>query len=62
LTLETTVKPSNEFTDVLNAKLAALHPLSFIAVQEAIYVNNLKSDLPVDVVMCDFAENYSFLL
>jgi hypothetical protein len=36
VTLETTVKPSNEFIDMLNTKLAALHPLSFVVIQLAI--------------------------
>jgi hypothetical protein len=34
-TYETTVKPSDEFTDMLIAKLAALQPHSFVAVQQA---------------------------
>lgn len=35
---------------MLTAKLAALYPLSFVAVQQAIYVNKLNSDLQVGVV------------
>jgi hypothetical protein len=49
---------------MLTAKLAALQPHSFVAVQQATYLKELKSDLQVGVVivLCDFAENYSFML
>jgi hypothetical protein len=63
-TLETTVKPSDGFTNMLIAKLAVLHPHSFVAVQQAMYLKELKSGLQVGVVivLCNFAENYSFIL
>jgi hypothetical protein len=58
------VKPSDEFTDMLIAKLAVLQSHSFVAVQQAMYLKELKFDLKVGVVivLCDFAENYSFVL
>jgi hypothetical protein len=58
------VKLCDEFTHTLIAKLAVLQPHSFVAVQQAMYLKQLKSDLQVGVVivLCDFAENYSFKL
>jgi hypothetical protein len=49
---------------MLIAKLAVLQPHSFVAVQQAMYLKELKSDVQVGVVtvLCDFAENYSFIL
>jgi hypothetical protein len=49
---------------MLIARLAVLQPHSFVAVQQAMYFKEFKSDLQVDVVivLCDFAENYSFIL
>jgi hypothetical protein len=46
---------------MLIAKLAVLQPHSFVAVQQAVYLKEWKSDLQVGVVivLCDFAENYS---
>jgi hypothetical protein len=62
-TPEITVKPSDEFSDMLTAKLAVLQQHSFVAVQQAMYLKKLKSDLQVNtvIVLCDFAENYSFI-
>jgi hypothetical protein len=61
-TPETTVKPGDEFIDMLIAKLAVLQPHSFVTVQQAMYLKELKSDLHVVVVtvLYDCAENYSF--
>jgi hypothetical protein len=58
------VKPSDEFIDMLIANLAVLHPHSFDAVHQAVYLKELKSDLQVGVVivLCDFAEHFSFTL
>jgi hypothetical protein len=63
-TLETIVKPNDEFSDMLIANLAVLQPYSFVAVQQAVYLKELISDLQVGIltVLCDFAENYSFIL
>jgi hypothetical protein len=56
---ENTVKPCDEFTDMLTAKLVVLQPHSFVAVQQAVYLKELKLDLQVGlgIVLCDFAEN-----
>jgi hypothetical protein len=50
LALKTTVKPSNEFSDVLIVKLVILQPHSFVAVKQAMYLKELKSDLHLGVV------------
>jgi hypothetical protein len=62
-TLEITVKQSDEFTDV-NCNAGSIAATLFCAVQQAMYLKELKSDLQVGVatVLCDFAENYSFIL
>jgi deoxycytidylate deaminase len=41
-TLETTVKPCDECTNMLIAKLAVLQPHSFVAVQQEMYLKKLN--------------------
>jgi hypothetical protein len=41
ISLETIMKLSGEFTDMIIAKLAILHPHSFIAVQKAMHLNEI---------------------
>jgi hypothetical protein len=41
ISLETILKPSDEFIDIIIAKLAVLHLHSFIAVQKAMHSNEV---------------------
>jgi hypothetical protein len=58
-----TVKPIDEFTVMLTVKMAVLQPHSLV-VHHSIYLNELKSYFQVGavIVLCDFTENYSFIL
>jgi hypothetical protein len=57
----TTVKSAEEFIELL--LLLLLHN-SFIVTQQAMFLKKLKCNLQSGefVVLCDFAENYSFIL
>jgi hypothetical protein len=59
--LETIVKWSDEFT---HCKVSTVKLHTFDAVQQAVSLNKLKSDLQVGVVivLCGFAQNYPFIL
>jgi hypothetical protein len=59
-----TVKSTEEFTESLLEKLLLLLRHSFITTQQAIFLKELKCNLQSGefVVLCDFAENYSFVL
>ena len=62
--LETIVKSTDDFVDDLIDKLSNLQRHSFIATQQSRFMREIKEG-PVDgqvLVICDFAENYSFVL
>lgn len=63
-TLETLIKSSDEFVNELITKLLVLLPHSFIAKEQSKFLEQLKSELKEGelVVICDFSENYSFVL
>ena len=63
-TLQTITTSIEEFLDLLFQKLKKLLHHSFIALQQSSFQNELKLILNPNeyIVMCDFAENYSFLL
>ena len=52
------------FIDLLIYRIEKLTPHSFIATEQANYLNQLKQDLPNEevIVLGDFAENYQFIL
>jgi hypothetical protein len=62
--LVTTVKPTEEFIESSLEKLLLLLHHSFIATQQAMFLKELKCNLQSGefVVLCDFAENYCFVL
>jgi hypothetical protein len=62
--LVTIVKSSKEFIESLLEKLLLLLHHSFTATQQAMFLKELKCNLQSRefVVLCDFAENYSFVL
>jgi hypothetical protein len=62
--LVTTIKSSEEFTDTLLEKLLLLLHYSFTVTQQAMFLKKLKCNLQSSkfVVLCDSAENYSFML
>jgi hypothetical protein len=62
--LVTIIKSTEEFIESLLEKLLLLLRHSFIATQQAMFLKELKCNLQSDefVVLCDFAENYSFVL
>lgn len=63
-TLETVTKELDEYLDVLGQKLLTLRRHSFIAIQQSTFQANVKNLLQIGevLVVCDFAENYSFVL
>ena len=63
-TLETFVKPVEEFVECFCDRLEALLPHSFIAKQQSSFQLELKGSLmPGEfLVLADFSENYSFVL
>ena len=63
-TIETITHSTDEFLEILFDKLKLLLHHSFIAVQQTNFQNELKLVLNANeyIVMCDFAENYSFIL
>jgi hypothetical protein len=58
------VKSAEEFIESLLAKLLLLLCHSFISTQQATFLKELKCNLQSGefVVLCDFAENCSFVL
>jgi hypothetical protein len=62
--LVTTVKSTYEFIKSLLEKLLLLLRHSFTATQQAMFLKELKCNLRSSefVVLCNFAENYSFVL
>lgn len=62
--LETISKSTGDFLDSLFDSLPKLLKHSFIATKQSAYLRHLKENLlPKDcIVICDFAENYSFVL
>jgi hypothetical protein len=58
------VKSAEEFIELLLEKLLLLLNHSFIATQQAMFLKELKCNLQASefVVLCDFTENYSFIL
>jgi hypothetical protein len=62
--LVTTVKSTEEFIESLLEKLLLLLLHSFTATQQAMFLKELKCNLQSGefVVLCDFTENYSFVL
>lgn len=63
-TLETMVKPADCFLDSLCEKLQILLPHSFIAKEQAAFLNKKKESLKENefLVICDFSENVSFVV
>ena len=63
-TLETFIKPVDEFIDLFCEKLEVLCPHAFIAAQQASFFRDCKSSLAPGemLVTADFSENYSFVL
>ena len=63
-TLETFSKSADDFVDAFCDKLEVLLPHSFISRQQSSFQSKIKSDLKPGefLVICDFAENYSFVL
>jgi hypothetical protein len=62
--LVTIVKSTEEFIESLLEKLLLLLRHLFIATQQAMFLKEPKYNLQSGefVVLCDFAENYSFVL
>ena len=62
--LETLVKPTEEFINTLFEKFPKLLLHSFLASQQSSYLTHLKQSLKEGeyLIICDFAENYSFIL
>ena len=63
-TLETVSKSADDFVDEFCEKLEILLPHSFVAKQQSSFQSELKTCLQSGefLVVCDFAENYSFIL
>ena len=63
-TLETLVKPVDEFIDMFCEKVEVLRLHAFIATQQASFFQECKSSLASGEVLvtADFSENYSFVL
>lgn len=62
--LETLVKTSSEFVDIFCNHLVSLLTHDFIAKQQSAFLKQIKESLNEDevVVICDFAENYAFVI
>lgn len=62
--LETVTAPIGDFVDSLFDSLPKLLKHSFIATKQSCYLKHMKENLPSNhcIVLCDFAENYSFVL
>lgn len=62
--LQTATMPSEEFVSNFCDKIRTLLPHSFIAKEQAEFLRNLKDALRENefLVICDFAENYSFVV
>lgn len=63
-TLMTVCNTVEEFLETFESKVKLLLPHSFVAIQQSYFLSNLKENLDNNqcVVLCDFAENYSFVL
>lgn len=63
-TIETLVKPVDDFIDILVENLIAYKAHNFLAKKQAEALNNIKANLKVGevVVLADFSENYSFIV
>lgn len=61
-TMETVTLPLLPFLDKLCEQLQNIVPHSFIAEQQAAYLKHRKSIIATNVVICDFSENYSFVI
>lgn len=63
-TLETVVKNQDDFVETLLEKLLQLRRHDFVAKQQSAYLKDKKENLAVGqaLVVCDFAENYSFVI
>ncbi|XP_044592047.1 uncharacterized protein LOC123270171 [Cotesia glomerata] len=62
--LETIIKPTEEFVEKFCGELEILLPHSFIAKEQAQFLKTLKETLKPNeyVIICDFAENYAFVV
>ncbi|XP_074096076.1 uncharacterized protein LOC141525460 [Cotesia typhae] len=62
--LETIIKPTEEFVEKFCSELEILLPHSFIAKEQAQFLKTLKETLKPNeyVIICDFAENYAFVV
>ncbi|XP_044594836.1 uncharacterized protein LOC123272201 [Cotesia glomerata] len=62
--LETFIKPAEEFVENFCGELKTLLPHTFIAKEQAKFLKTLKETLQPNefVVICDFAENYAFVV
>lgn len=62
--LETFIKPTEEFVENFCSELKVLLPHSFIAKEQAKFLKTLKETLKPNefVIICDFAENYAFVV
>ena len=63
-TLETIVKGVEEFCDTLMDKLVHLKKHDYIAKEQSSFLKNKKKSLQPGelIIICEFAENYSFVL
>lgn len=63
-TLTTNIAPSEDFVESFCDRLVALRRHSFIAKQQAAHQSDIKTNLQLGefLVICDFAENYAFVL
>lgn len=62
--LETIEKSTSDFIELFIQLLSALIRHDFIAKQQSSFLNNIKEKLETSeyLVMCDFSENYSFVI
>ncbi|XP_074096802.1 uncharacterized protein LOC141525991 [Cotesia typhae] len=62
--LETIIKPTEEFVEKFCSELEILLPHSFIAKEQAQFLKTLKETLKPNkyVIICDFAENCAFVV
>lgn len=62
-TLETIIKPTEEFLDTFLEKLVMLKRHDFVAKQQALILKKNKNEIDGKVVIIrDFAENYTFVI
>ncbi|XP_044594868.1 uncharacterized protein LOC123272234 [Cotesia glomerata] len=62
--LETIIKPIEEFVEDFCTELKTLLPYSFIAKEQAKFLKTLRETLEPNefIIICDFAENYAFVV